>query len=665
MIRFHVHETLQPSAAGRFWLVSALLLVLLPHLWRFPLWLSFGCLSLIAWRLLYELRGWPLPGRGARWLLTMLGIGSVLLVFHSIIGLDAGTALLAVMLCLKLVEIHTHRDAMIALFIGYFLVISGFLFSQSLFMGAYLFAVVLALTAALTALNHHGVWIAQHRLYLRTGGALLLQALPLMVIMFVLFPRISSPLWSMPKQSNTALTGLGNSISMGSINQLADSDEVAFRVQFENGIPAADKLYWRGPVLWQTDGGNWQRRSFDSSRSTFDYQQLIDPIRYTVTLEPHANHWIFALDLPASLPHKDIPGGVVLSADYQLLGRREINTRLRYSVTSVLSYRVNQLPDWLRQQALQLPAEPNPKTRALAAQWRESITTDQEMLQQALRYFIDQPFYYTRTPPALTNDPVDAFLFDTREGFCEHFASAFVTLMRAAGIPARLVTGYQGGELNALGDYLIIRQRNAHAWAEIWLEDEGWVRVDPTAVIPAHRVNTTIDVNRFRTTDSSASSGGIYSPLNSALLQLHLGWDAINNGWNQWVLGFDRERQKRLLRMIGLQSFSWKQLIILMMILLFSTLLVISLLLLLRRPRPRDPAMRLYQRFCCKLERVGIKRRPDEGPYTFASRVQAHRADLAIQVQEISSLYASLRYGKDVNAELQRELEERVAKFRP
>ncbi len=657
-------DTFPPSSVGRFWLVGALLLVLLPHLWRFPLWLSTGCIALIAWRLLHELRGWSLPGRGVRWLLTLLGIGSVVLVFHSIIGRDAGVALLAVMLCLKLIEIHTQRDAMIALFIGYFLVISGFLFSQSLFMGTYLFAVVLVLTAALTALNHHGVGVAQHRLYLRTGGALLLQALPLMVIMFILFPRLSAPLWSMPKESNRAITGLSNSISMGSISQLAESDEVAFRVLFEGTIPAADKLYWRGPVLWHTDGSNWQRRPFDSSHSSFDYQFLDYPVRYTVTLEPHDDHWLFALDLPASLPHKDIPGGVVLSADYQLLGRRQIHTRIRYSVSSVLSYRIKDLPEWLRQEALQLPSESNPRTRTLAAQWRETATTDRDLLQVSLRYFSEQPFYYSRTPPELADNPVDAFLFDTREGFCEHFASAFVTLMRAAGIPARVVTGYQGGELNKLGQYLIIRQRNAHAWAEIWLDEEGWIRIDPTALIPPERVNTSIDVTRFRTTDISNASGGAISPLTQSLLKLRQSWDAINNSWNQWVLGFDRERQIRLLKLLGLQSFSWKHLISLMMVLLFSSILLITLFLLMNHPRQRDPVLQLYQRFCRKLERSGIKRRPDEGPRAFASRVIAHRADLAEKVQAITSLYESLRYGKGSDKAQQSELKRQVAEFR-
>lgn len=658
-------EQLPPPPISRLWLIGALLLVLLPHLWRFPLWLSAGCMALILWRLLHELRGWPLPGRGLRWLLTLIGVGSVLITFHSIIGRDAGVALLSVMLCLKIIEIHSLRDAMIALFIGYFLVISGFLFDQSLFMGAYLFAVVMILTSAVTALNHQGAQTGHHRLYLRTGGSLLLQAVPLMVIMFVLFPRLSAPLWHMPDNQETAVTGLSDSISLGSITQLAESDEVAFRVSFDEGIPAADQLYWRGPVLWYTDGSNWQRGSSNPNRLSVDYQQLGDPIRYTVTLEPHANHWLFALDLPASLPHRDVPGGVVLTNDYQLLGRRQINERIRYTITSSLNYRLHTLPEWLRQQALQLPAKANPQTRNLAAQWRTETTNDRELLQRALHYLVEQPFYYTRNPLPLGENPVDDFLFTTRQGFCEHFATAFVTLMRAADIPARVVTGYQGGELNELGEYLVIRQRNAHAWAEVWLEDDGWVRIDPTAAIPSNRVNASLDLNRFNTTEARASRGTDLSGFTRTLLKLRHSWDAINNGWNQWVLGFDRDRQSQLLERLGLESFSWKRLIILMIALLFSALGLIALFLLLRLPKKSDPVLRLYQRFCQKLGRAGLIRHPDEGPRVFATRVKATRPELTEQVEAISALYEILRYGNSSDTEQQRELKQRVAEFRP
>lgn len=650
---------------GRLWLLGALVLVLLPHLLRFPLWLSAGCLAIVGWRLLHELRGWPLPDRRVRWLLTFLGIGSILLVHHSIIGRDAGVALLAVMLSLKLIEIRTLRDAMITLFIGYFLVISGFLFSQSLFMGVYLFSVVLVLTAALTALNHPGSQGSHQLLYLRTGGALLAQAFPLMLVMFVLFPRLSGPLWSMPRDQGSAITGLSDSMQMGTITSLAESAEVAFRVRFEGPVPAADRLYWRGPVLWQTDGRNWLRLPPQPLRKPPDYQRLGQPVRYTITLEPHAKSWLFALDLPAGLERGAVPGGSYLTADYQLLSRRPIDKRTRYDSSSYLDYRMQGLPAGAREQALQLPGGVNPQSRELATLWRTRSLDDGAIVQQALAYFTDQPFYYTRTPPRLDDDPVDQFLFQSRRGFCEHFAAAFVTLMRAAGIPARVVTGYQGGELNALGDYLIIRQSNAHAWSEVWLDGQGWVRVDPTAAIPPERVLTTTDTARFRTTDIAAASGTDFTPITRALFKLRHGWDAINNGWNQWVLGFDRERQSRLLQALGIKDLSWRRLIVLMMILLFSGLALIALFLLLRRPPQRDPVLRLYLRFCRKLAGTGITRRANEGPMDFALRASTLRQDLAEPVLAITALYESLRYGANSKPELRKQLHRRVSAFRP
>lgn len=659
------HDLLAPPAIGRYWLLGALVLVLLPHLLRFPLWLAGGCAALLGWRLLHELRGWPLPGRGVRWLLTLLGIGLVLLAFRTVIGRDGGVALLAVMLCLKLLEIRTLRDAMIAIFIGYFLVISGFLFSQSLFMGAYLFAVVLALTAALAALNHPGQQVRDARLYLRTGGALLLQALPLMVVMFLLFPRLSGPLWSMPKGGGSAITGLGDSIRMGTITQLAESAEVAFRVTFDGPLPAADTLYWRGPVLWQTDGRSWQRGGRDMPAPGPDYRPLSGPIRYTVTLEPHDQRWLFALELPTQLPLGEIPGGAFLTTDYQLLSRNDIDRRLRYDIASVLDYRMDELSgrDWER--ALQLPEESNPRSRELAARWRAGSNDDAAVVQRALRHFAEQPFYYTRTPPALGDDPVDEFMFQSRQGFCEHFAAAFVTLMRAADVPARVVTGYQGGELNELGDYLIIRQSNAHAWAEVWLDGRGWVRVDPTAAIPPERVVTNGDTARFRSTGFIAGRSAELTALSQALFKMRHGWDALNNGWNQWVLGFDQARQARVLRALGLQDQSWRRLITLMVALLATLLGLIALILLLRRPRQRDPVLRLYQRFCQRLERSSLARRPDEGPRTFAARVIKNRPELDKSVSEITALYEALRYGRNADEEQLAELKRQVAEFRP
>jgi transglutaminase-like putative cysteine protease len=636
-------QTLTPPYAGRIWLLGALFLVTVPHLVRMPAWLSISCLVVFTWRLLHELRGYDLPGRLLRYLLVFIGIGSVAAFYHTIVGQQAGVALLTVMLCLKLLELHTMRDAMLALFIGYFMVIAGFLFSQSIFMGGYLFLVVLTLTAALIALNHPAGQLSDYRHYLASGGKMLLQSLPLMLLMFILFPRLSSPLWSVPEDPSTGRTGLADSIEMGTISNLVKSESVAFRVDFDGEIPPADTLYWRGPVLWKTDGRHWERIRMTPSRTIPSFKPLGGEVDYSVTMEPNRRPWLFALDLPLSLP-EGLQAPVYSRPDFQLLYDHRVNNKLRYRVRSVTRYHLDQLPRWMEIAASSLPQGKNPKTVALAKRWLDQGVKKSAIVQRGYDLFRNQPFYYTRTPPRLGENPVDQFLFTTRRGFCEHYATSFVTLMRAAGIPARVVTGYQGGELNELGDYLIIRQSNAHAWAEVWLEQQGWVRIDPTTAVPRDRVDDGNDASRFQSTSARGNEASNYPALNKLYWKLRYSWDAINHTWTLWVLGFDRERQRELLRKLGLGNLSWSWLIGLMFGLLAITLTLIAAVTFLRRPAQPDPVLRLYQEFCRNLGKAGIVCRGDEGPADFARRASRDRPDLAPLIQAISEHYIRLRY---------------------
>lgn len=655
-------RSLVPPLVGRQWLLGALFLVSLPHLLRMPVWFSAFCLAVFTWRLLHELRGYDLPGRFLRYMLVFLGIAAVGAAYRTFVGHEPGVALLTLMLCLKLLELRTMRDALIALFIGYFMVFGGFIFSQSILMGGYLFLVVLALTAALITLNHPAGSNANYRFYFTTGGKLLLQALPLMVVLFVLFPRLSSPLWGMP-ESRAAKTGLSDSIEMGSISKLVDSAEVAFRVDFDGPIPAADKLYWRGPVLWQTDGKRWTIPLRKPTRTLPDFTPGVETVGYTVTLEPSNRHWLFALDLPLALP-KGI-GDVFVQSDFQLLRRELISKKLQYSVRSTTDYQITDLPLWMFEAGTDLPRSTNPQTVALAKRWRDENMDDNAVIRRAINMIREQPFYYTRQPPLLGDNPVDEFLFTTRRGFCEHYATAFVTLMRAADIPARVVTGYQGGELNALGNYLIVRQSNAHAWAEVWLDEGGWVRVDPTAAIPPERVETTTDAARFRTTDLTAPDLQGNSLLREFYWKWVHGWDALNHSWNHWILGFDQQRQQALLKKLGMGGFDWGWVIGIMAGLIFGMLGIIGAVTFLRRPRQRDPVLRLYQQFCSRLEKAGFVRAANEGPDDFAQRVIGARPDLAATVDHINALYVRLRYSPNARAEHLEQLRRLVAAFRP
>ncbi len=665
MSRKDAAERRIPPQIGRLWLLAGLAAVVAPHLLRVPAWLGIGCGALIGWRILRELKGWPLPGRLVTLLLTIAGVGGVGATYHTLLGQEAGVALLTVMLCLKLLELRTLRDAMLVIFLGYFLVISGFLFSQSILVGFYMFAVVLALTAALVALNHPGSTRRHSRGYVRLAGGLLMQSVPLMLVLFILFPRIPGPLWSLPEDAHRGVSGLSDELTLGSITRLAESQEVAFRVQFEGDIPTADRLYFRGPVLWLADGRRWKTLDPDGEQirrlGEASYQGASEAVRYTVTVEPHNRKWLFALDLPA-----EVPPDATVYGDFQMVADEPVNERRRYTLGSVLDYNTGELPSVQRRLGLKLPAGSNPQTTALARGWRDDGMRPEAIVSAALSFFRDQSFYYTRQPPALpARDPVDSFLFESRRGFCEHYAASFVTLMRAAQIPARIVTGYQGGERNSVGDYLIVRQANAHAWAEVWLKGQGWVRVDPTAAVPPERVQATGDTERFRTTNPVTLSGSQADWLLRSWQELRASWDAVNHTWNQWVLGFDQERQRDLLRRLGLGDLQWRGMVGVLFTMLAVVLGVVSAYLLWPRRDKADPAARLYERFCRKLGRCGLPRDRNEGPRAYAKRIIAARPELSIPVRRITDLYTRVRYaGEDPERWLPR-LKEQVQAFRP
>lgn len=643
---------------GRYWLLGAFAAVLLPQLLRMPPWLALLCALPLAWRAFVDRRGWALPGRALRLLLTAGGLGGVLLAYRTVLGLDAGLALMSVMLSLKLLEMRSPRDAAFMIFFSWFLVAGGFLADQSIAVGVYLLLVVFALTAALIAINHPAG--RGHGLYLRRAGVMLAQALPIMLLLFIVFPRLPGPLWGVPENASRARTGMADHMEIGSISDLVDSDEVAFRVQFHGATPPAGALYWRGPVLWQTDGRRWDPLFADTPPRWYARApELLDagaPVRYTLTLEPHDERWLFALDLPVGAPDR-----VRFGADFQMRLPRQASARQRYELEAYLDYRTGALSAAERRAALQLPSGKNPRTRALARSWR--ALKPEMRVQSALALFREQDFWYTRRPPALGAQAVDDFLFSSRRGFCEHYAAALATLMRAAEVPARVVTGYQGGEHNPFSDYLIVRQARAHAWVEVWLAGSGWTRVDPTAVIPPQRVETEIDAERFRSTAPALLRADL-GWLTRSFYRARYGWDAVNNAWNQWVLGYDRAQQERLLQRLGLLHLGWQG-VALGALGAIGLLLGLVLLMLLRGVRGRrDELARLYARYGKKLRAVGLVQRPHEGAAAFARRIAAQRPDLAFASAMIADGYNALRYG---DAEPQRlaALRARIRAFRP
>ncbi|HTO47281.1 MAG TPA: DUF3488 and transglutaminase-like domain-containing protein [Burkholderiales bacterium] len=622
-----------------------------PHVTRLPWWVTLIGAAMIAWR---GWAGWRNERLPRRWLLVVLvlvGMAAVYLNFRTIFGREAGVTLLVLFLSLKLMETKDQRDAVIVTFLCYFLALTNFFYSESIPTAGVMLVTVFAVTAGLVGVNGPQRPLRESA---RLAGVLLAQGVPVMVLLFFLFPRVQGPMWGIPTDAFGGTTGLSDSMTPGNISLLSQSDAVAFRAHFPDGAPERRRLYWRGPVFWQFDGRTWRAGDVRVS-DLVKFDALSAPIHYTVTLEAHERQWLFALEMPGR-----VPPGAGATSDYQLLSRRPVAARIRYEMSSFLQYRAKggSTPAEL-DAALALPAGFNPRAIALGESWRRELGADERILARAIDWFRSAGLEYTLAPPPLGRNSVDDFLFQTKSGFCEHFASAFVVMMRAAGVPARIVTGYQGGEINPIDGYMIVRQSDAHAWAEVWIAEEGWVRVDPTAAAVPVRVESGL---------AAAVPAGDPLPFLvradlSWLRALRFNWEAIANYWNQWVVGYNVERQRELLSRLGMPSPSWEKMAMTLFWLVGIVVACFSLWIL-RRAREQDPVARAWRRFCRKLARHGTERRDAEGPRAFAARAAAEQPHVAADVAEISALYVSLRYGAAPDLESLALLRQRVREFR-
>lgn len=649
------------SLRNTLWLTVALAMVAAPHAERLPWWVIMLAAMLVLWRVYLGRARLELPRKWLMMMIVAAATAGIYLNYRTIFGRDAGVALLIVMLALKLLETRSQRDGMLLTFLGYFLVITNFLYSQTIATALYMVFCIWIITSATIGLNSMQP-PRGYRNQLRTAGLLLAQSAPLMLVLFIFFPRVQGPLWGLPHDAYSGVSGLSDTMSPGSLIDLSLSDAVAFRVEFKSAVPQPKYLYWRGPVMWDFDGRSWTTpRSYDNvwmapRYGVLRFDATPPAVAYSVTLEPHNQRWLFALDLPGRVPPR-----AVATTDVQLRSAAPVTSRMRYEMTSFLnySYGLGESRSAL-DRALRLPPGANPRTTDFTRALRQKFPDDKALMREVLSMFRNENFFYTLSPPPLGENSVDEFLFQTRSGFCEHYASAFAVLMRASGIPARIVTGYQGGELNPVGNYMIVRQADAHAWTEVWFRDQGWVRVDPTAAVSPLRVESGVAAALPSTDSLPLLARGGYP----VLRQLRLTWDSLANSWNQWVLGYNPERQRQLLSRAGIDDATWRTLAVILIATTGLIVLVLSLLMLRRlRIIVHDPVRRAYLKFCSKLEREGLPRDPAEGPSDYAARLAGLRPDLAPAVAAITKLYIALRYGVDTNAVSVRALQQQIRQF--
>ncbi|MEQ1635750.1 MAG: DUF3488 and transglutaminase-like domain-containing protein [Methylococcales bacterium] len=637
-------------------LLSSIALIVLPHAWNIdPIVFGFFNVLLI-WRFTGIWKKNWLPNQFMLFLLTCCGIALIYQQNLGVFGRNAGTTIFITALGLKLLEIRTTRDLYFIAFLAFIVASTLFLYQESMAMGLYIILVCSSLLATLVTINMHSIDVIKA---FKTSLIILLQALPLAITFFVLFPRMDAPHWSFLQDKSQVKTGLSETLEPGAISDLALSDELVFRVKFTGAIPPQAQRYWRGPVFSLTDGKKWlplAKRDQALDQDSLSYSGTA--YHYTLLMEPQEKNWVFALDMPAvfTAPLK-------MTEQYQIITDTHSGLRAEYALQSYSDYNTGQLGDTEHEENLQLPPIIAPEITALVKQLHGFDATPNVFIQQLMNHFRTQQFYYSLTPPLMEDKPIETFLFKTRTGFCSHYATAFVYLMRVAHIPARVVSGYQGGELNPLGSFLEIKQADAHAWTEVWLENKGWTRVDPTVAVAPERVEQGVNV------EQQVASGLVNFDLghrdsfaSNLAKQLRQAWQNADYSWQRWVINYHNANQANFLSAFGLNNMNR------MLIWLLISIAGLTLGLfwwLTRQPKKvLDQAAQQYQKFIAKLARIQLQKQASETANAFAARVKHSRPELSQPVNSITGLYLNIRYGKSSSDVDLKQLKQQIKAFK-
>ncbi len=655
------------------WLLAITLLVTLP---LFPV-LPYSVLAIICgcgfWRFCQQKSLLREPPSLVKVGIVLISSISIYSHFGEIAGLDTAAAVLTASYALKLLELKTLRDAWILLLMGFFLAVTGLLYSQSLLMTSYVLVTITTIVSAMASLYFKNNNLA---FALKQGMILSLQTLPFMFALFILVPRIP-PLWSVPTTDKNAMIGLSDSITPGDIAQLSQSDELVFRATFKERTPPPEQRYWRSIVMSHFDGSTWSQQKHNDLLPNNDItiddlvrwhptpSWLDQPVKetpayqYDIIQEPSGKNWLFSLG-----PAYQSVAGSGITYNYRLIAREPINLRKAYSQKQIEGQETqDNLPYWLTQLNLQRPPSGNELSQNLGRKLAiKHQSNPLKIANELMTLFRTEQFFYTLKPLTLGKNAIDEFLFDTKQGFCSHYAGAFVYIMRAAGVPARLIAGYQGGELKEQERVIQVRQFDAHAWAEIWVPNQGWLRVDPTAAVSPERISQGLETAVAE--EGTFLANNPLSPIHfrhiALFNQMRLSWEYIEHQWQRSVLDYHQKKQEALFREFFGDRDIYISLAILLGIIISLLLLIICIILFWPKKNNQSELEKLYTIFCRVMAKKGFDRQPKEGPITFGNRIIHLNPELYNKISHITLLFSQLIYAQNINKNIYQKLKDEL-----
>lgn len=648
--------------SGMMWLLAAQIFVMLPFLFYLPVWLFPILFFSAGWRIRVMLGKAQQPGIIIKIILAMLGLAALKLSGLPIVSLEMTASFLMLGFAYKSLEVIERRDGMVVVLTGFILIGVLFLYSQSILITLYSFVTVIVLTGALIAIQQGGNQNTQRKNIssnLKLSSSMLLLCLPLMILFFLFAPRFQ-PFWTVPNAGGHAKTGISDSMSPGDIANLSKSDELAFTVSFEDKRPTQNQLYWRGLVMQHFDGRTWTPEDPNAPPRIFNKYTKIKPkvqqqgeaIKYSAIYQKTGRPWMFALN-----PVVDVTGEAFHAPNFRIMAKKAIIEPVLVEFSSYPdAIKELELDPETRKENLQLPKTGNPRSRLLAKQLFSASASKEEYVQRVMNRFREEQYIYTLRPTLLGDeDTIDGFLFDSRKGFCAHYASSFVFMMRAAGIPARVVTGYQGGEWNDKGEFLAVHQFDAHAWTEVWLEGQGWQRFDPTAMVAPNRIEQNLQAAMQE--EGSFLEGNLLSINKLKWLDgLRQQLNSLQFGWQRFVLNYDNKTQQNFLKDLFGEMTIKKTMLIVSSIFAGIILIWVAFLGLAKRRNTEAPEHQLYRRFCALLAKKGIKREIAQTPENFSQLATTQLPDLADTIKEFTQTYSMLCYNPVAVAEQQTHL---------